>query len=152
MKQENTNEKMVKWCRDYEKITGLCSEPDCDTLEGDAYSIFQNLLSEKKRKKTQEEIKEIEKNIELPQEIKNKLNYFLETIHNGIRGESEKGWSYRNLKKDQMELQEYVSGIIKWFKIKEQTIQQEKFEKIIEQKEKVLKEKWKKTLKKIMSE
>lgn len=37
-----------KWLEDFEKITGISSEPDTDTFEGDAYSIFNEILFEKK--------------------------------------------------------------------------------------------------------
>ena len=47
MKKE-TKKRIKSWCKDWEKQTELCSEPDCDTFEGDAYSIFQTILSEEK--------------------------------------------------------------------------------------------------------
>lgn len=40
--------KIKNWCKDYEEFSDR-NEPDTDTMEGEAYSIFQNLLSESKR-------------------------------------------------------------------------------------------------------
>ena len=38
-------QRIKKWCRDYKSITGIDREPDFETLEGDAYSILQEVLS-----------------------------------------------------------------------------------------------------------
>ena len=49
--KKTLKKRIKKWLKDFEELTEICSEPDTDTLEGDAYSIFNEILYEEKHKK-----------------------------------------------------------------------------------------------------
>ena len=100
MKKE-TIKKIKQWCRDFEKQTELYSEPDTDTFEGEAYSLFQNLLADERKKPREIEMKETE------------LTNFFKNVCEGIRGEYEQGWSHRKFSEDKKKMRKIFDLLVK---------------------------------------
>ena len=99
--EQITKKRIKKWCKDFEKQTEMYSEPNSDTFEGDAYSIFQELLVDERKKPRETEIKEVE------------LTNFFKVVCDGIRGEYEKGWSHRKFSEDKKTMRKIFDLLVK---------------------------------------